>query len=102
MIIFIQAAEIVADFIKFTDKKQLTNIYINGGYVLLRSERDKPSPTEDADTSHTILMRSMMIKNHFDIIQSINENCLEFFYKQKDETLDNLVADWSKIVSILS
>lgn len=102
LLIYMQSVQIIADLTDFKDKEVLPNLFIEGANKLIRGADNIPFPSEKADISHAVLMRSMIIKNHIDIISSINDNCLGYLFKQDDECIDNLAADWKKIVTIIS
>lgn len=78
VVIFAQTVESISDFIMFTDKKKLLDIYSNGMSKLLCKEFDKPTPSENADMAFSVAVRNLLIKEHLYILQGINDNCCVF------------------------
>lgn len=102
IVIFTEAVLTVSEFIKFTNKRILSDVLSSGMQRLICADINNPTPQEHADMALAIMLHKKLCQNHQNTRALINENILEWLYHRKDEHINNLTDTWHGIVGTLT
>lgn len=102
VVVFNQILFNIVDFIGYTNKSMLSNLIANVGMGMVCKDSNNPTSQEHADLALAGMTYSRLGKEHVYILESISDNCLEWLFHREEEPIDNLVAAWRKIISIIS